>query len=143
MFNQTIILGNLTKDWEIKYTQGGSAIASGGIASTHKFKSASGEMKEETLFVDLTLFGRVAEIANQYTQKGSKVLITGRLKLDQWTDQNGGKRSKHGIVVNEFKMVDTRGSQPEQQNGSHYSQPHKAQPATQPASDINEENIPF
>ncbi|HIQ47913.1 MAG TPA: single-stranded DNA-binding protein, partial [Sulfurovum sp.] len=94
MYNKIILAGNLTRDIEIRYTQSGAAIGNTGIATSRKFKSASGEQKEEVLFVDLTFFGRTAEIANQYLRKGSKVLVDGRLKLDQWTAQDGSKRSK-------------------------------------------------
>ena len=91
MYNKVILAGNLTRDIEIRYTQGGSAIGSTGVAVSRKFKSQTGEQKEEVTFVDLTFFGRTAEIANQYLHKGSKVLVEGRLKLDQWTAQDGSK----------------------------------------------------
>ena len=73
MYNKVILAGNLTRDVEVRYTQSGSAIGNTAIATTRKFKSATGEQKEETLFIDLTFFGRTAEIANQYLRKGSKV----------------------------------------------------------------------
>jgi len=93
MYNKVILMGNLTRDVEIRYSQGGSAIGSTGIAVNRKWKSPSGESKEEVMFVDLTLFGRTAEIANQYLRKGSQVLVDGRLSLDQWTAQDGSKRA--------------------------------------------------
>ncbi|MCD6433038.1 MAG: single-stranded DNA-binding protein [Sulfurimonas sp.] len=107
MFNKIILLGNLTRDIELKYSQGGMAIASTAIATSRKFK-VNGEQREEVCFVDITFFGRSAEVANQYLRKGSKILVEGRLKLDQWTDQNGQKRSKHGVVVETMKMLDSR-----------------------------------
>ncbi len=107
-YNKVILQGHLTRDIEIRYSQSGSAIASTGIATSRKFKSATGEQKEEVLFVDLTFFGRSAEIANQYLNKGSKVLIDGRLKLDQWMDQSGNKRSKHSVTVETLQMLDTK-----------------------------------
>jgi len=109
MYNKIILAGNLTRDVEIRYTQGGSAIGSTAIATSRKFKSQTGEQKEEVLFVDLTFFGRTAEIANQYLRKGSKVLVDGRLKLDQWTAQDGTKRSKHSVTVENLQMLDTKG----------------------------------
>lgn len=84
------------------------AIGNTGIAVNRKFKSKMGESKEEVLFVDLAFFGRTAEIANQYLRKGSKVLVEGRLKLDQWTDTSGQKRSKHSITVESMQMLDTK-----------------------------------
>jgi len=158
MYNKIIIAGNLTRDIEIRYTQGGSAIGNTGIATTRKFKSQSGEQKEEVLFVDLTFFGRSAEIANQYLCKGSKVLVDGRLKLDQWTAQDGSKRSKHSVTVESMQMLgskdDNQNNYPnaeKQQGDSGYIPPQTApQPQapqqaspTIPEIDINEDEIPF
>jgi len=109
MFNKVILVGNITRDIELRYTQGGMAIAKTGIATNRKFKKQSGEQVDETMFIDITFFGRSGEIANQFLRKGSKVLVEGRLMLEQWTDQNGQKRSKHSINVEEMKMLDGRG----------------------------------
>jgi len=108
MFNKVILVGNLTRDIELRYSQGGMAIAKTGLATNRKF-SSNGEKKEEVMFIDITFFARSAEIANQYLRKGSKILVEGRLQLDQWVDQNGGKRSKHGIVVETMQMLDSKG----------------------------------
>lgn len=165
MYNKIILAGNLTRDIEIKYTQGGSAIGNTAIATSRKFKSATGEQKEEILFVDITFFGRTAEIANQYLRKGSKVLVDGRLKLDQWTAQDGSKRSRHSVTVESLQMLGGKdeaapmgGNGYSQQDGSdydapsndNYSQPAPSAPraAPQPTSnipeiDINEDEIPF
>ena len=166
MYNKIILAGNLTRDVEVRYTQGGSAIGNTAIATSRKFKSATGEQKEEVLFVDITFFGRTAEIANQYLRKGSKVLVDGRLKLDQWTAQDGSKRSKHSVTVENLQML---GSKDEAQQGGYNSAPAGdtyAQPAAQssygtpsqpapqsapqeaaptniPEIDINEDEIPF
>ncbi len=162
MYNKIILAGNLTRDVEVRYTQGGSAIGNTAIATSRKFKSQTGEQKEEVLFVDLTFFGRTAEIANQYLRKGSKVLVDGRLKLDQWTAQDGTKRSKHSVTVENLQMLDTKGQSEQLAQGGYnapqaqntYSQPAPSQPAPQAASqqaqasnipeiDINEDEIPF
>ena len=163
MYNKIILAGNLTRDVEVRYTQGGSAIGNTAIATSRKFKSASGEQKEEVLFVDLTFFGRTAEIANQYLRKGSKVLVDGRLKLDQWTAQDGSKRSKHSVTVENLQMLGSKGENEAGMGGGGYnnapaqdtySQPAPAQPAPQaapqqaaptniPEIDINEDEIPF
>jgi len=108
MYNKIILAGNLTRDIEVRYTQGGSAIGNTAIATSRKFKSATGEQKEEVLFVDITFFGRTAEVANQYLRKGSKVLVDGRLKLDQWTAQDGTKRSKHSVTVENLQMLGSK-----------------------------------
>lgn len=123
MFNQLTLLGNLTRDIELRYTQSGSAVASTGIATSHKFK-VNEEQREEVMFIDLTFFGRSGEIANQYLHKGSKVFITGRLKLDQWDDkETGAKRSKHTVIVETMKMLDSKPSGEYQQENKPYQAP--------------------
>ncbi len=112
MFNKIILVGNLTRDIELRYSQAGMGIANTAIATSHKF-TQNGEKKEEVCFVDITFFGRSAEVANQYLRKGSKILVEGRLKLDSWVDQNGQKRSKHSVTVATMQMLDSKGSNPE------------------------------
>ena len=108
MFNKIILVGNLTRDIELRYSQAGLGIANTAIATSRKFTS-NGEKKEEVMFVDITFFGRSAEVANQYLRKGSKVLVEGRLNFDQWVDQNGQKRSKHSVTVETMQMLDSKG----------------------------------
>jgi len=108
MYNKVVLVGNLTRDVEIRYSQSGSAIGNVGIATSRKFKTQTGEQKEEVMFIDLTFFGRTAEIANQYLRKGSKVLVDGRLVFQQWTAQDGTKRSKHAITVENLQMLDSK-----------------------------------
>ena len=103
MFNKIVLVGHLTRDIELRYTQSGAAIGSCGIAVTHKY-TLNGEKREETCFIDITFFGKQAEIANQYLGKGSKLLVEGRLKFDQWQDNNGQNRSKHSIAVESMEM---------------------------------------
>ena len=151
MYNKIILGGNLTRDVEIKYTQGGAAIANTAIATSRKFKKADGSQGEEILFVDLTFFGRTAEVANQYLQKGSKVLVDGRLKLDQWTAQDGTKRSKHSVTVENLQMLGSKDESQGGQNGQPAPQAQPNQPASTPAPapsnipeiDIDEDEIPF
>ena len=108
MYNKVIMVGNLTRDIELRYSQSGMGIANTAIATSRKFTS-NGEKKEEVCFVDITFFARSAEIANQYLRKGSKILVEGRLNFDQWVDQNGQKRSKHSVVVETMQMLDSKG----------------------------------
>ena len=108
MFNKVILVGNLTRDIELRYTQGGMGIAKTAIATSRKFTS-NGEKKEEVCFVDITFFARSAEVANQYLRKGSKILVEGRLTFEQWADQNGQKRSKHSVTVETMQMLDSKG----------------------------------
>lgn len=121
MFAQTTIIGNLTKDIELRYTASGMAIGNTAIASTHKFNAANGEKREETCFIDVTFMGKSAEIANQYLAKGSRIFIEGRLKFDRWTDNNGQNRSKHSVVVDKMIMLDTKDRQEIGQNEQNYS----------------------
>jgi single-strand DNA-binding protein len=118
MFNKVVLVGNLTRDIELRYTQGGTAIANSAIATSRKFTS-NGEKKEEVCFIDITFFGRSGEVANQYLRKGSKILIEGRLNLDQWVDNQGAKRSKHSVIVETMQMLDSRGGD---NNNADYSQ---------------------
>lgn len=107
MFNKVVLVGNLTRDIELRYAQSGSAIANTGIATSRKF-TQNGDKKEEVCFIDITFFGRSAEIANQYLRRGSKILVEGRLKFDQWVAQDGSKRSKHSIIVETMQMMDSK-----------------------------------
>jgi len=127
MYNKVILVGNLTRDIELRYSQSGMGIANTAIATSRKFTS-NGEKKEEVCFVDITFFARSAEIANQYLRKGSKILVEGRLNFDQWVDQNGQKRSKHSVVVETMQMLDSKG----QTEGGSYNAPAQGgQPAYQ------------
>ncbi len=120
MYNKVILVGNLTRDIELRYAQSGTGIAKTAIATSRKFTS-NGEKKEEVCFVDITFFGRSAEVANQYLRKGSKILVEGRLQFEQWVDQNGGKRSKHSVIVETMQMLDSR-SDTQQSGNSGYNQ---------------------
>lgn len=107
MYNRVILVGNLTRDVEIRYLPSGQALGKTAIATSRKYKVNS-EPKEEVCFIDLTFWGRSAEIANQYLKKGSKILIEGRLTFDQWSDSAGNRRSKHSVTVENLQMLDTR-----------------------------------
>ena len=102
--NKVIMIGHLARDIELRYTQSQMAIGKTAIAVTRKY-TLNGEKREETCFIDLTFFGKQAEIANQYLSKGSKLLVEGRLKFDQWTDNNGQNRSKHTVAVESMEML--------------------------------------
>ncbi len=127
MFNKVILIGNLTRDVELRYSSAGLAIASTAIAVTRRFSGANGEKQEETCFVDITFFGKYAEVANQYLHKGSKVMIEGRLKLDSWQDKNTGQsRQKHSVIVEGMEMLDSKNdaskNQGYNQNGGYTQQ---------------------
>lgn len=110
MFNKVILVGNLTRDIELR-SAGSFMVGSTGIAVTRKYKNGNGENVEDTLFIDVTFFGKLSEIANQYLKKGSKLLIEGRLKLDTWQDQQGNTRSKHSVVVENMEMLGNKENQ--------------------------------
>jgi len=152
MYNKVILVGNLTRDIELRYSQAGMGIAKTAVATSRKF-TTNGEKKEEVCFVDITFFGRSAEVANQYLRKGSKILVEGRLNFEQWVDQNGQKRSKHSITVETMQMLDSRGDNqgggynaPQQMGGGHdehyaipeqgraqsYQQPQRSQQPSYP-----------
>jgi single-strand DNA-binding protein len=98
-FNSVTLMGNLTRDPDLRYTSGGSPVCSFGLAINHKYTS-NGEKKEEVTFVDITVWGRVAENCNEYLSKGSSVILGGRLQLDSWQTDDGQKRSKLRVVAN-------------------------------------------
>lgn len=104
MFNKVILVGRLTRDIELRYLNTGSALGKTGIATNRKY-TANGEKKEEVCFIDITFWGKLAEIANQYLRKGSQVLVEGRLMFETWQDQNGQNRSKHSITVENMQML--------------------------------------
>ncbi len=110
-FNKVILVGNLTRDPQVRYTPGGSAVAEIGLAVNRSwFDKNSNSRKEETTFVDVTLWGRTAEVASEYLTKGRSVLIEGRLHLDQWDDKESGqKRSKLKVVGENMTMLGGRG----------------------------------
>ena len=111
-FNKVILMGNLTRDPQMKYLPSQTAVVEFGVACNRRFKTQSGEDKEEVTFVDCTSFGKQAEVINQYFQKGKPIFIEGRLKYDSWEDkQGGGKRSKITVVIENFQFVGGREGQ--------------------------------
>lgn len=107
-FNRVILMGRLTRDIDLKYLQSGTAVTEVGLAVTDRRKNQAGEWIEEPVFVDVTLWGRTAEIASEYLSKGSPVFIEGRLKLDTW-ETDGQKRSKLRVVGERMQLIGGRG----------------------------------
>jgi single-strand DNA-binding protein len=103
-FNKVILLGNVTRDPELRYIANGTAVTDIGLAVNDRRKTATGEWVEETTFVDVTLWGRTAEIAGEYVTKGSPLLIDGRLKLDTW-EKDGKKNSKLRVVCDRMQLL--------------------------------------
>ena len=107
--NKVMLIGNLTRDPEIKYTPKGTAIAAFGLAVNRNYTTETGEKREEVTFIDLEAYGRVAEIIGEYCKKGRPIFIEGRLKLDTWDDkQSGQKRSKTKVVVETMQLLGSR-----------------------------------
>ena len=107
--NRVILMGNLTRDPELRYLPSNTAVANIGVAVNRRWRNQQGEQQEETTFVDCESFGRQAEVINQYLRKGRPIFIEGRLKLDQWQDKEGNNRSRMKVIVERFEFIDSRG----------------------------------
>src|SRR5215472_13394128 len=138
-FNKVILVGNLTRDPELRYTPKGTAIAKIGLAVNRVWTNEAGEKKEEVTFVDVDIFGRTAENVGQYMRKGRPILIEGRLRLDQWDDkQTGQKKSKLGVVAETVQFLGSAngGAGGGGEGGAPASRP--ARPAAAPAAPPSE-----
>ena len=112
-FNKVLLMGNLTRDPQMKYLPSQTAVCEFGLASNRKYKSGDGQDREDVLFVDCTAFGRTGEVINQYCQKGKPIFIEGRLRYESWEDkQGGGKRNKITVVVDNFQFIGGRDDAP-------------------------------
>jgi single-strand DNA-binding protein len=136
-YNKVLLMGNLTRDVELKQTAGNQSVAEIGLAVNRRFKDRDGNDREETTFVDCEAWGRTAEVMAQYLAKGRPVFIEGRLKLDSWQDQSGNKRSKMRVVIENFQFIDSKGGGG---NSGGRSTPQREPAATSSAAD---DDIPF
>src|SRR3954469_12935977 len=108
-YNRVLLMGNLTRDPQLKFLPNQTQVVEFGLAMNRRYKTATGEDREEVCFVECAAFGRTAEVINQYFTKGKPIFIDGRLKFDQWEDkQGGGKRSKLSVVVENFQFIGGR-----------------------------------
>jgi len=145
-FNKVMLLGNLTRDPEVKYTPKGSAVADIGLAVNRTYTTDGGEKREETTFVDVTMWGRQAEIAGEYLKKGRPLFVEGRLQLDTWDDkQTGQKRSKLRVVCENFQMLGSRdGGEGGGSGGGRSSGGSSRSAKSAPAADEGgDDDIPF
>ena len=109
MYNKVIMVGNLTRDIELRYLPSGSAIAKSAVATSYKYKSSTGEQKDEVCFIDFKIYGKDAENAKKYIKKGSKVLLEGRLVFEEWTDRSSGQSwNRHIFRVELIKYLDSK-----------------------------------
>jgi single-strand DNA-binding protein len=144
MLLKTVGVARLTRDVELRYLNSGSAVAKMGFAMSKKYKSSTGEQKEEVCFIDGNVFGKLAEVANQYLRKGSKIYIDAELKFEQWQDQNGQNRSKHVLNINTFEMLDSKSDNQQQSNNNSQQQQNNYNPQRDvPQIDVDEDSIPF
>lgn len=105
-YNRVVLVGNLTRDPQLRYLPSQMAVVDFGMAINHRYRTKNGEEREEVCFIDVSAFGKQAEVINQYCSKGKQLLVEGRLKYDTWEDKNGGgKRSKHSVVVDNFQFL--------------------------------------
>jgi len=152
--NKVFIIGNLTRDPELRVTPKGTAICQFGIAVNRQFKDESGATRDETTFIDVEAWGKQGELVSKYLNKGSLAMVEGRLKLDQWEDkQSGQKRSKLKVVLDNVQFLSTRGSSGGGGQGQHppgddadQTGPAPgggARPAQAASQDKADEDVPF
>ncbi|WCJ58769.1 single-stranded DNA-binding protein [Fontisphaera persica] len=149
-YNKVLLIGNLTRDPELKYTPKGTAVARLGLAVNRRWRSESGEEKEEVTFVDIDAFGRQAEVLAQYLKKGRPLFVEGRLRLDTWEDKNTRqKRSQLRVVLEGFSFLDSGGRADAPANGNAgrpNAAPAAAPPAPPPPEDappLDDDDVPF
>jgi single-strand DNA-binding protein len=123
-FNKVILMGNLTRDPELRVTANGNSICKLGLATSRVYSTKDGERREETTFVDVDAFGKQAEVISKYMRKGRPIMVEGRLKLDQWESNDGQKRNKLSVVLENFQFLggrdDNEGGQSGGQSGGGY-----------------------
>jgi single-strand DNA-binding protein len=143
-FNKVILLGNLTRDPEVRYTPKGSAVADLGVAVNRQYTLDNGEKREEVTFIDVTFWGRTAEVAGEYLKKGRPVFIEGRLQLDTWDDkQSGQKRSKLKVIGETMQMLGSRGAAGEEGDRSARQAKPTTPPKTAGPPEPDDDEIPF
>lgn len=165
--NRVMLMGNLTRDPEMRYLPSNTAVTALGMAINRRWRNQQGEQQEEVTFIDCEAFGKVAELLHQYMRKGRPLYVEGRLKLDQWQDKEGHNRSKLKVIVESFQFIDSRpgggeeitsGSDdmgggapaPRAGGGSNRGTPRPQQrtgnqqpPTGDPHQPVGEEDIPF
>ena len=152
-YNKVILIGNLTRDPELRFSSKGTAVAKLSMAINRSWKTETGEQREEATYVDVDAFGRQAEVIGQYFRKGRPIMIEGRLRLDTWEDkQTNQKRSRLGVVLESFQFLDYgggRGGDAEASGNSERSRPVAKPPppisagGEPPGDPSGEEEVPF
>jgi single-strand DNA-binding protein len=144
-FNKVYLMGNLTRDPEVRTTPSGLKIAKLGLAVNRRYKTRENETKEETTYVDIDAFGAQAEVLEKYCQKGSPLFIEGRLRLEQWQNSNGENRSKLSIVLENFQFIGGRGDSASSESSGSYENTSETPPTGESTGGNFEEDddIPF
>jgi single-strand DNA-binding protein len=151
-YNKVMLMGNLTRDPEVRVTPGGLSIAKLGLAVNRRYKTREGEQREEVTYVDIDAFGVQAETIQKYCTKGSGIFIEGRLRLDQWQDKTSGEnRSKLGVVLDNFQFVGGRGEEGGSRSSDYEqsspparaSSPPRSKSSAAPADDFQDDDVPF
>ena len=144
-FNKVYLMGNLTRDPEVRTMTSGLKIAKFGLAVNRRYRTRDEETKEETTFVDLDAFGHQAEIIEKYCQKGSPLFVEGRLRLDQWETNTGDKRSKLCVVVENFQFIGSGQSQDRPAASSAAPSTDKPESGASPAKgdSFQDDDVPF
>ena len=142
--NKVFLMGNLTRDPELRYTPAGLAVASFGIAINSAWTAKSGEKKEEVCYVDISIFGRRAEVVGEYFSKGNPIFIEGRLQFNQWETKDGQKRSTLRVVADNFQFIGVSAKRPGGETGSSSKEGKSTDMIPEDINlDINNEEIPF
>lgn len=151
-FNKVILMGNLTRDVEVRHTAGNSAVANFGLAMNRRWKTPEGEQRDETTFVDCEAWNKTGEMIGQFFGKGRPILVEGRLKMDTWQDkESGANRTKLKVVVENFHFVDSKQGGEGGGGGARSFTPRQSQPAGAPSSGgdpgarppMGDDDIPF
>lgn len=151
--NKVFLIGNLTRDPELKYTQTGTAVTRFGVAVNKRYTASSGEKREETCFVDVVAWGRTAEICSEYLAKGRQVLVEGELRMNSWETDSGEKRTKHEVNAQNVQFLGGRGgsqggapsSEPRSEEAS-MAKPEEPEPAAEEEEEeegLGDDEIPF
>ena len=138
--NKVMLIGNLGKDPEVRFTASGQAVASFSLATSEKFKGKSGDMEERTEWHNITLWGKLAEIAGEYLSKGKTVYIEGRLQTRKWQDKSGNDRYTTDIVGDKMQMLSAKG---ERSGGGDTSSPQKSTASSYEEPPFQDDDIPF
>lgn len=142
-FNKILLMGNLTRDPQLSYTPSQTAVVDFGLATNRRWTAQDGSQRDETCFVDCRAFGKMAENINKFFRKGKAIFVEGRLSFDSWTSQDGTKRSKHRVTVENFTFLPGTGGGGPDQPDQGYDAPSEA-PSRGPAGGpVPDEDIPF